>query len=102
MLTKGSKNCVCANSIDNFNNLQNARLDLIGEIQAIFDYDNHINSTSDPIARQTWENIKNEELTHVGELLALIDYLDPSQKQFVQDGIKEFNTRLNSEIRIRD
>jgi hypothetical protein len=74
----------------NFDTLQKARQDLIGEIQAVIEYDAHIHSTSDRVARQTWQHIKNEELVHVGELLGLISYLVPDQKQFVQKGLTEF------------
>ena len=79
-----------------FETLQKARQDLVGEIQAIIEYDTHIRNTQDRLARKTWENIKGEELTHVGELLALIDYLDPTQRIFVENGIKEFSERKNS------
>jgi len=83
------------NAIENFDTLQKARQDLIGEIQAIIEYDTHLHTTNDRLAKETWESIKNEELNHVGELLALINYLDPSQGQFVQVGINEFTERLN-------
>ena len=63
---------------------------MIGEIQAVIEYDAHLHSTNNQLARQTWEHIKNEELAHVGELLGLINYLDPSQKNFVQKGLAEF------------
>lgn len=74
-----------------FQTLQKARKDLIGEIQAIIEYDDHIHSTSDEVARRTWIDIRNEEMTHVGELLALLNYLDPAQKPFVLEGIHEFS-----------
>ena len=77
-------------AIMNFDTLQKARQDLMGEIQAVIEYDAHIHSTNDRVARQTWQSIKNEELVHVGELLALLNYLDPDQKQFVQKGFAEF------------
>ena len=80
-------------SIMSFDTLQKARQDLIGEIQAVIEYDAHIHSTNDRLARQTWQNIKNEELVHVGELLGLLNYLDPEQKQFVQKGLSEFYER---------
>ncbi|MGN1212564.1 MAG: ubiquinone biosynthesis protein COQ7 [Christensenellales bacterium] len=82
-------------SMNNFDVLQNARQDLCGEIQAVIEYDNHIKSTTDPMAKQTWMNIRNEELTHVGELLGLLNYLDPEQKQYVQLGLTEFEKRLS-------
>jgi rubrerythrin len=76
---------------DNFLTLQNARKDLVGEIEAIIQYDDHIYSTTSDVAKQTWTVIRNEEMTHVGELLALLNYLDPNQKQYVEEGISEFN-----------
>ena len=79
--------------IMNFDTLQKARKDLMGEIQAVIEYDSHIHSTNDRLARQTWQSIKNEELVHIGELLALINYLDPEQKQFIQKGFSEFYER---------
>lgn len=78
----------------NFDTLQKARQDLIGEIQAVIEYDAHIHSTNDKMAKETWKNIKNDELTHIGELLGLLNYLDSSQKQFVQKGLAEFSERL--------
>lgn len=76
-----------------FDTLQKARQDLIGEIQAVIEYDAHIHSTNNRLAQETWNNIKNEELVHVGELLGLIDYLDPTQRQYVQKGVAEFMER---------
>ena len=76
-----------------FETLQKARQDLIGEIQAVIEYDAHIHSTNNSLARQTWISIKNEELVHIGELLGLLNYLDPEQKQFVQKGLSEFMER---------
>ena len=77
-------------SIMSFDTLQKARQDLIGEIQAVIEYDAHLRSANDRLARQTWQSIKSEELVHIGELLALLNYLDPEQNQYVQKGIKEF------------
>ena len=48
-------------TIMNFDTLQKARQDLIGEIQAVIEYDSHLRSTSDHLARKTWQDIKNEE-----------------------------------------
>ncbi len=84
-------NRVLENTNYNFEALQRARQDLAGEIEAVMGYDGHVRSTTDPIAKATWENIRNEELTHIGELLGLLNYLDPSQKQFVEKGLSEFN-----------
>ncbi|MGN0822304.1 MAG: ubiquinone biosynthesis protein COQ7, partial [Candidatus Gallimonas sp.] len=77
-----------------FESIQNARKDLIGELEAIIQYDDHLHKTGIPIAGSTWENIRNEELVHVGELLGLLSYLAPYQKQFVEQGWNEFQERL--------
>ena len=84
-------------NITDFGILQKARQDLIGEIQAIIEYDNHIKNTTNRIAKETWQNIKNEELTHVGELLAFINYIDESGQKYIQQGINEFNLRIENQ-----
>lgn len=83
------------NNGGDFDTVQNARRDLIGEIEAIIQYDDHLHKTNVDIAKQTWKNIRDEELTHVGELLGLLYYLAPYQKEFVEQGLNEFNDRLN-------
>lgn len=80
---------------NNFETLQNARRDLIGELQAIIEYDDHLHKTNNEIAKATWKNIRDEELTHVGELLGLLNYLAPYQKAFIEQGLNEFNDRLS-------
>lgn len=91
-----NQNSRCDNmcSENDFETLQNARKDLIGELDAIIQYDDHLRRTDNKTAKETWENIRNEEITHVGELLGLICYLAPYQKAFVEQGFKEFNERL--------
>ena len=84
------------NAVNTFETLQNARKDLVGEIDAIIQYDDHLHKTDNELARATWENIRNEELTHVGELLGLLYYLAPYQKAFVEQGLNEFEDRVNN------
>lgn len=86
-------------NINEFETLQNARKDLIGELDAIIQYDNHLHSTNNELAKTTWENIRNEEMVHVGELLGLLYYLAPYQKQYVERGLKEFQERVQKELR---
>lgn len=82
--------------MENFEATQNARRDLMGEIEAIIQYDSHIHSTQNEVAKNTLKHIMHEEMHHVGELLALLNYLCPEQKQHVQMGIDEFLSRNNS------
>ena len=91
---KNNEKEVRINLTTDFETLQKARQDLVGEIQAVIEYDEHIRNTNNQFAKETWENIKHEELSHAGELMGLINYLDPTQKQYVQHGWNEFNERL--------
>ena len=77
----------------NYAALQKARKDLIGELDAIVEYDDHVHSAENALAKATWQDIRDEELVHVGELLGLIIYLAPYQKQLIDKGIKEFEER---------
>ena len=78
-----------------FETLQYARKDLIGELEAIIQYDDHLHKTNVDAAKSTWIDIRNEELVHVGELLGLLMYLAPYQKQYFEQGLKEFDERIN-------
>lgn len=82
------------NAVMDFDTLQNARKDLIGELEAIIQYDEHLHRTNVELAKETWINIRNEEIVHVGELLGLLCYLAPYQKQLIEQGLKEFDERL--------
>ena len=55
------------------------REDLIGELQAINQYQEHILDLENEEAVNTLEHIVEEEKEHVAELLRLIQNLDPVQ-----------------------
>lgn len=74
-----------------FATIQKVRKDLIGEIDAIIQYGQHISESDNSTAKRIWRSIQTEEMVHVGELLALLGYLDPVQKEYVEQGYKEFN-----------
>jgi rubrerythrin len=57
------------------------REDLIGELQAINQYQEHILSLENEEAATTVEHIIEEEKEHVAELLRLIKNLDPTQAE---------------------
>jgi rubrerythrin len=59
--------------------LEMLREDLIGELQAINQYQEHILSLENEEAATTLEHIIEEEKEHVAELLRLIQNLDPTQ-----------------------
>ena len=57
------------------------REDLIGELQAISQYQEHILDLENEEAVTTLEHIIEEEKEHVAELLKLIQNLDPAQAE---------------------
>jgi len=59
--------------------LEMLREDLIGELQAINQYEDHILNLGNDGAVTTLEHIIEEEKEHVAELLRLIQNLDPVQ-----------------------
>jgi len=61
--------------------LEMLREDLIGELQAINQYQEHILSLENEEAVTTVEHIIEEEKEHVVELLRLIQNLDPAQAE---------------------
>ena len=69
---------------------QNTRLDIIGELDAIIQYEAHIASSTDPTYRATLQDIVNEEKVHVGQLFGLLFMLDPASKEFFEKGLNEF------------
>lgn len=69
---------------------QNTRLDIIGELDAIIQYEAHLNSSADPVYRSTLQDIVNEEKVHVGQLFGLLFMLDPASKEFFEKGLNEF------------
>ena len=61
--------------------LEMLREDLIGELEAINQYQEHIESLENEEAVTTLEHIIEEEKEHVAELLRLIRNLDPVQAE---------------------
>ena len=61
--------------------LEMLREDLIGELQAINQYQEHILDLENEEAVNTLEHIVEEEKEHVAELLRLIQNLDPAQAE---------------------
>jgi len=63
------------------NDVEMIREDLIGELQAINQYHQHIESMESEEAATILEHIIEEEKEHVAELLKLISLLDPVQAE---------------------
>lgn len=80
------------NKPNKFITIQNTREDIIGELEAIIQYENHIEQTMDSIAQATLKDIANEEKLHVGQLFGLLFSLDPESKEEFEKGLKEFDS----------
>ncbi len=65
------------------------RKDIVGELEAINQYNAHINATDNELAKRVWTHIKNEERVHVGELITLLNYLCPDELQKLKEGQEE-------------
>lgn len=64
------------------------REDLIGELQAINQYEEHIAALEDEEAIRVLEHIRDDEKEHVAELTRLIQKLDPTQaKKFDKENL---------------
>ncbi len=68
--------------------LEMLREDLIGELQAINQYQDHIDTIDDEEARKVLAHIRDDEKEHVVELTKLIQKLDPLQAEmFKKEGL---------------
>jgi rubrerythrin len=76
--------------------IQAVRLDIAGELEAIFLYDAHVQATDDPVAKQIIADIRDEEKAHVGELMTLLKILDPAEAQHFVEGEAEVKELLES------
>jgi len=78
--------------------IQAIRLDIVGELEAIFVYDAHVQATDDPVAKKILADIRDEEKAHVGELMTLLRLLDPEEAKHFTEGeneVKEMLEELN-------
>lgn len=75
--------------ISNEELIQAIRLDIAGELEAIYLYDAHVQATDDEFAKKVISDIRDEEKAHVGELMTLLRHLDPKEAEFFADGEAE-------------
>ncbi len=74
--------------------MQALRLDIAGELEAIFLYEAHFLATDDPAAKAVLADIRDEEKAHVGELITLMRYLDSRETELFLDGESEVKEML--------
>jgi len=76
--------------------IQAIRLDIAGELEAIYLYDAHVQATDDEVAKKVIADIRDEEKAHVGELMALLRHLDPEEAEHFMSGEEEVREMLSS------
>jgi len=74
--------------------IQAIRLNIAGELEAIFVYDAHVQATDDPLAKKVLADIRDEEKAHVGELMTLLQHLDPEEARHFAEGQEEVREML--------
>ena len=74
--------------------IQAVRLDIAGELEAIYVYDAHVQATDDPVAKTIISDIRDEEKAHVGELMTLLRHLDPEEATHFLSGEAEVKELL--------
>lgn len=81
--------------------IQAVRLDIAGELEAIYLYDSHVLATDNASAKKIIADIRDEEKAHVGELMALLKILDPREAEHFASGeteVSEMMEELNIQI----
>jgi rubrerythrin len=74
--------------------LQAIRLDIAGELEAIYLYDAHVQAMDNEIAKKVLSDIRDEEKAHVGELMTLLRTLDPKEAELFESGRAEVGKML--------
>ena len=65
-------------------NLKNLREDLIGELDAINQYQEHIDGTDNEEIKKVLSHIRDDEKEHLAELTKIIRELDKTQEEKFQ------------------
>ena len=81
--------CDNSNVSNTFLTLQNLREDIIGELDAIIQYNNHLMQTNDSNVQENIKDIILEEEIHVGQLFGLLFRLSPETKVQFMKGMDE-------------
>ena len=76
--------------------IQAVRLDIAGELEAIFLYDAHVQATDIELAKTVIGDIRDEEKAHVGELLTLLYALDPKEAEHFASGQAEVQEMMRN------
>ncbi|MCD6283987.1 hypothetical protein J7J12_01890 [bacterium] len=65
----------------NNKDLKNLREDLVGELQAVNQYQKHIEETESEEIKRVLAHIRDDEKEHIAELMKIIKKLDETQRE---------------------
>ncbi|WP_296010430.1 ubiquinone biosynthesis protein COQ7 [uncultured Adlercreutzia sp.] len=71
------------------------RQDIVGELEAIHEYDAHIQATDNEDAKKVLADIRDEEREHMGELMELLERLAPDERALNDEGREEVREMLD-------
>lgn len=74
--------------------IQAIRLDIAGELEAIYVYDAHVQATDNKLAKAVIGEIRDEEKAHIGELMTLLRILDEAEYEHFKSGEEEVREML--------
>ncbi|MCI1955281.1 MAG: demethoxyubiquinone hydroxylase family protein [Oscillospiraceae bacterium] len=77
--------------------IQALRVDIAGELEAIYLYDAHVRATDNEMAKKVLADIRDEERAHVGELTTLLRKLDPKEADLFASGEAEVREMLGDD-----
>lgn len=72
------------------------RQDIVGELEAVSQYERHAANTTNQKAKKVWSDIADEERVHTGELFTLLFELDPVSAEMFMKGQQEAKELLKS------
>ena len=75
------------------------RFQISAELEAVNQYDEIIQTSSNPLVKAVVRSILLEEKTHVGELLALLYSISPIDRSLAADGESEVSDILVAQMR---
>ncbi len=76
--------------------IQAIRLDIAGELEAIYVYNARVQATDDKLAKSVIGDIRDEEKAHVGELLALLRVLATDEAEHLASGGNEVREMIEA------
>lgn len=80
------------------NNANMIRQDIIGELEAVNQYEQHILMTQNSMVKKILHNIVDEEKVHIGKLFTLLTEIDPHSAELFLNGEEEAKNIIEMQV----